>query len=171
VAYYLIPQGSTVELNVPRSNKGGSQLYTLVRVQKVVATDPTALNAAQIPVAQLPQYAEMSCQPDPTNTFLVFNSPADLANGQRSISLFTAYPFGYGSSPLLSNVLSVEVEVICRNDNGTRSVVTGNPNQAWSFDTNQAASPGFTVLALQMTLRVWDPATQQTRQVTLFQNM
>jgi hypothetical protein len=164
IAYVLAPQGSTIEPQNPNSTSG-TRLYTLFRIQKVVVADATAINTA--PVGPLPaglaaSYGEMSCQPDGTNTNLVFNSPVDLANGQRSITTYTP---GAGAAPLLNNVVSFNVQVLLAGGTSFVDVPTG------TFDTAAQPPPTFNIIAVQISLRVWDPATQQARQVSLVQDM
>jgi prepilin-type N-terminal cleavage/methylation domain-containing protein len=153
VAYFLARQGSTGEPNNPNSTLG-TPLFALYRVQKVVVADTSAING-QVPAGQAASYTEMSCEANGNN--LVFNSPVDLANGQRSLG--SPYAPGPGASPLLNNVVSFQVQMLTS---------PGGNNPA-IFDTSVA--PGFVVVGLQITLRVWDPATEQARQVTLFQDM
>jgi hypothetical protein len=105
---------------------------------------------------------------------LVFNSPAALALGQRSITYAVGQgqTAGSGVAPLLSNVVSFQVQVM-RGGTNTFSLVDpiGNP---LVYDTgNPAGIVGgpYTLTALQVTLRVWDPVTQQSRQVTFVQDM
>jgi type II secretory pathway pseudopilin PulG len=178
IAYFLAPQGTTVEPHNPSSGAGGTPLFSLYRVQKVVVADSTQINAAAIPANQYAAYAEISCEPDPTNTTLIFNSPLDLAGQwtwqqaatppqwtftppRRSI---TTYAPGPGASKLLENVVSFQVQVLWPGSTTFQDVPNGN------FDTSSQPPPGYTITAIQITLRVWDPATQQTRQVTFIQD-
>jgi prepilin-type N-terminal cleavage/methylation domain-containing protein len=177
VCYYLVPQGSTAEPNNPASVIG-TPMFTLVRVVKVVVDDSNAINAWRdnngnpIPATQLPAYAETSCQPDAnTGQQLIFNSPVDLANGQRAIAPGTAYTSGNGAAPLLSNVISFQVAMLVKQPGGAAPTwMNGDGAQGNVFDTT-GANPGYQLLGLQITLRVWDIATEQTRQVTLFQDL
>jgi hypothetical protein len=168
VAYFLVLQGTTVEPNNPNATTG-TPLYRLIRMQKVVVADATAVNAAAILASQanLTAYAEMSCETDPQGSGnLVFNSPLDLANGQRSITNFSTFPQG-GASSLLGNVVSFQVQILVAGGTGFQDV----PNN--TFDTAPANQPNppYTITAVQITLRVWDSATQQARQVTIAQDM
>jgi prepilin-type N-terminal cleavage/methylation domain-containing protein len=165
VAYFLAPQGSTIEPQNPNST-AGTPLYTLWRVQKVVPADATAANAAAVPVGLASSYVEVSCQPGVAAN-LVFNSPVDLASGQRSI---TAYSPGSGAAPLLNNVVSFNVQIMRRGLDNSFVDVPANSQGLNVFDTAATDNP-YQIFAVQITLRVWDPATQQARQVSIVQEM
>jgi prepilin-type N-terminal cleavage/methylation domain-containing protein len=192
VAYFLAPQGNTVEPNNANSTQAGTPLFVLYRVQKVVALDPSQVNSGQpavagltmpIPAAQLAVYSEMSCEVDPNNNAnLIFNSPSDLAgvfnnptgvpaNGtpRRSLSSFVPGP---GASPLLGNVISFQVQVLSPGSPAFGDLPNpNNANPLPPFDTAVPPNPPYQINAVAITLRVWDPATQQTRQATIIQDM
>ncbi len=215
VAYYLVKTGTTGNWEDPNA-AGGTSLYSLWRVQRVVVPDNSQL-AKVVPLPydptnyyQLAQdpYQEMSCQPDYGDNppqWYYFNSPLDLAQGNRSLGWLAGkqsaglppsnafleegtvdtsntasnplpYP-GYanstaatgvsprlpGSSLLLTNVISFQVQVLVSGAADFQDVGI--------FDTAIPPNPPFIITALQIKLRVWDPATLQTRQITIIQEM
>jgi prepilin-type N-terminal cleavage/methylation domain-containing protein len=197
IGYFLVLQGTTDEPNNPGAATG-TKLYRLYRFQKVVVPDTTAINALQIPVgpngSTLAAYGEISCQADPTGTFIVFNSPVDLANGQRSVKAYTP---ALGASSVLSNVISFDVQILPIGYTGlpytqppplgvlpnglgpffidVPTPVAGTPG---IFDTQpllnpwiQAGNAPYLLSAIQINLRVWDNVTQQARQVTFVQDL
>jgi type II secretory pathway pseudopilin PulG len=184
VGYFLAPQGTTVEPNNPGAATGGTPLFRLYRFQKVVVPDSTAVNAAAIPAAQAAAYGEICCEPDPAGSgALVFYSPLDLANGRRSAKTYTP---ALGASSVLSNVVSFQVQILPIGYAGTPYTAL-LPNglgpyfidvPLGTFDTQpamnpwvQAGNPPYGLSAVRVSLRVWDPVTQQARQVTLVQDL
>jgi prepilin-type N-terminal cleavage/methylation domain-containing protein len=176
VAYFLQKRGTTVEPNNPASTQG-TALYALYRVQKVVASDTSAINAANLPgdPATVASYADMSCEAMTNSsgaTVLFFNSPASLVSSVRTNNYSIGQTAGTGVAPLLSNVVSLQIMYMRGGENFFRAVdPNGNP---LVFDTgNPAGIVGgpYTITALQVTLRVWDPVTQQSRQVSFVQDM
>jgi hypothetical protein len=144
-------------------------------------------------------YSEMSCELNPplpaTPTQIYFNSPTDLAGG-----LFTTPPVAprrvldysqppipsvdpnpnlppnsrRGSTFVLGDVISFEIQVLLTQP----PALTPAPNASFgyvSFDTatiDPRANPSPPVVsAVQITLRVWDKKTLQTRQITIIQDM
>jgi prepilin-type N-terminal cleavage/methylation domain-containing protein len=176
VAYFLQKTGTTVEPN-NRASAQGTALYALYRVQKVLASDTSAINAANLPgdPATVDAYAEMSCEALPNSsgaTVLFFNSPASLVSSVRTNNYSIAQTAGTGVAPLLSNVVSFQVQYMRGGENFFRAAdPAGN---ALVYDTgNPAGIIGgpYTLSALQITLRVWDAVTQQSRQVSFVQDM
>ena len=68
---------------------------------------------------------------------------------------------------MLPNVISFQVQVM---PTGTQAFI--DPG---TYDTAQINTAGYAnnygLKAVQVTIRVWDPKTRQTRQVTLVQDM
>ncbi len=269
VGWFLTP-----ELGVTTSGANGltpMQLYTLRRrVRVVVPDDPpqtsgspqltTQLNSQgnQIPIYYpVPptgkpvinlwgaRYAEVSCQPDPTNTFIYFNSAADLMNTARQAMPQSLIKYGdpipssnppwidgapdwVGDDIVLPDVVSFNVRVLAKdNANTAYSTANGgilpsnNGNSAWqtsnaadftdvpaawaSYQVTQNANgtssyslpatvpalalpaqptttyntgsfspanpPPYLIQSLEITIRVWDFKTSQTRQITIVQDM
>lgn len=167
VAYFLVPQGTTTEPHNPAASSG-TPLFSLYRTQKVVVPENVGINAQGIPAAQYSLYNEISCEPNPNNpNVLYFNSPADLARSTtyRAITYPSgAYTPGPGSAKLLENVVSFQVRILLAGAGDFQDVPGG------VFDTAAPPSP-LNIIGLQIALRVWDEATQQTLQMTLIQDM
>lgn len=166
-------------LYVPMANgttAGNQPLSTLYRGQLVVVADNSKLNWASIagpgcPVPETPQtveqHKEISCytKVDQGNRYLYFNNPTDL----QSPAGRTFYPAGNRSvdrwplTPVLTDVLSFAVDYYRLESNGTLTLVSGT-----AVDSANRGNP---VVAVQITLRVWDSKTRQTRQMTIFQEL
>jgi prepilin-type N-terminal cleavage/methylation domain-containing protein len=177
VAYFLAPNGTTA---------GGTPLYALYRSQFVVLPDNRRANALNLPLAQ---HAELSCEM--SNGALYFNTPEDLTRPQtRAFTARGAFdranPAGWAATALLTDVVSFDVRVLRyfpADDQGTPAFsdpcfvdLPGTPPT--SFDTAAAPPlpqvPGlpqssYTLVALQISLRLWDLRTEQTRQITFVQ--
>src|SRR5262249_27295469 len=92
----------------------------------------------------------------PSNTSLEDAQPAPVS----------PYP---GASLLMSNVVSFQVQVLYAGNRDFTDV--GNFNLGTAvFDTALTNNP-YMISAIQVTIRVWDPATLQTRQITVLQEM
>jgi type II secretory pathway pseudopilin PulG len=81
-------------------------------------------------------------------------------------------PYTAGSSLLLTNVVSFQVQVLRAGDDQMRDVVANVniPSYPAYFDTSVWTNP-LNVTAIQVVIRVWDPATLQTRQISIIQDM
>jgi len=162
IAYFLVLTGWTSDPDNPAANQG-TPLFALYRVERIVVPRNDQLQGV-VPVNQLQSYATFSCQPDDPNPnlakFLVFNTPEDLANGVRSLN-HPNVPKSNGASLVLSNVVSFQVKVF-KTGPIFDDLVTS------PFDTAVTTER---VGGLQITLRLWDPTTVQTRQVTIVQDM
>jgi prepilin-type N-terminal cleavage/methylation domain-containing protein len=199
VAYFLRPTGNSA---------GNTPLFALYRRQCLVLgeTDADTVDTApnQVPAAggNWSMWPEMSCRPDPTNTFLQFNGPLRLVTpANRCLwnqyaappspppQVFTATPATYypilgengepatriGDDLLLTDVISFQVQVLRQwataRDFQFHDLSDAGPAGAGNvFDTAVAPIP-YQILAVQITIRVWDVKTQQTRQITVVQDM
>lgn len=168
IAYFPVRTGWTSDPTDPNAGTG-TPLYSIYRIQRVVVPDNSQIDDL-LPASELPKYAAFSAEPH-SNGKLHFNSPADLAQGKRSIDLNTVSPATPGASLLMTNVVSFRIQVL-------RRFGTGRPATAFSdlggnfpaiFDTAQGS--GSTIVAIKIELRVWDEASLQTRQITLIQDM
>jgi hypothetical protein len=203
VAYFLRPTGNTA---------GGTPLFALYRRQCLVLSEGDALTINtppnQVLIASTPWglWPEMSCRPDPTNTFLQFNGPfALITPTNRSLwnqapappspppQVFqgtltppppNCYPIlgengeaatWIGDDILLTDVISFQVQVLRQWTTGRDFQFhdlsdPGPPGGTSVFDTGIAPIP-YQILAIQITIRIWDVKTQQTRQITVIQDM
>ena len=180
VVYYLIRTGSTEEPNNPASILG-TPTYSLYRAQFVMVPDATNVNAANITAAGITTFAGMSCNPGGAN--LTFFSPADAALGNRVIldlaAFNTADPRILSAATLvLPNVISFEMQVMQLADPANNILADTNfspgnlPNVI--YDTTKfgvAGYPNRGLKAIQITLRVWENRTRQTRQATIVQDL
>lgn len=192
VHYKLVPTGSVAEPNNPASTQTPT-LHALVRSQYAVVPDNSQLNTKNESEAYLRTppyyYHNMSCFPVPQQTGgakLYFNSPADLTQANRRVGrradTDTTYrtdvgrersPEGRrGGTLLLSNVLSFSVRILTETPPNSgvwdwQFLPTATP---W-LDTGHPSSPTPVIRAIEITLRVWDMKTQQTRQATIVEPM
>jgi prepilin-type N-terminal cleavage/methylation domain-containing protein len=190
VAYFLVQSGTTVELNNTGSTVG-TPLYTLYRAQRVLVPDNLQL-IGTVPFGQLSNYYDVSCQQDvaPNAASLYFNTPEDVAGNnvtgtvKRGISipstLAAAQALPY-CAPLLHNVVSFDVQVLKVMPNQTAQnppytplldATFGDlPSTAFDTAATQAFTTGYSIAAVQVMIRVWDLKTEQSRQITVIQDL
>ncbi len=188
VAYFLVKTGTTSEPNNPNSTIG-TPLYGLYRAQLVVV--PYVSSSLSGNTYSQSGFNGVACNTNSSGG-LTFYSPNDLAvnavpPATPSRTLQPSVLVAGGSSPafqramaastlLLPNVVSFDVQVLRTPAAGTP---TGSytdltppgstpPPPPWSYDS---AAPPFGLLAVQITLRVWDPRSMQARQATLVQDL
>jgi hypothetical protein len=185
VAYFLLPNGDLA---------GSTPLYTLYRAQYVVTPDNSQLNwpspglPSPLSTQEFQNYQEMSCELYPVQNpaQVYFNSPSDLAgvfNGlgnPTNVQPLRAFnPLNPAAKDIntgalrsatfvVGDVISFEVQVLMP------GALTFVPVP--DFDTGTELSIALnnlprTINAIQITLRVWDKKTLQTRQITIVQDM
>jgi prepilin-type N-terminal cleavage/methylation domain-containing protein len=175
VYYQLKPNGGFA---------GNTTLYGLYRGQYLLVANNSIING-QATTAQSADFAEMSCAAMPNSTNYYFNTPEDLANG-KSADLNDPNKLG---TLLLNDVVSFEISLWNREMwyyLGTKSYNSAtpgiqvfatanasNPFQAGSFFNPQPNSSWQLVPAdaIRIVLRVWDVKSEQTRQITLWQDI
>jgi hypothetical protein len=177
VAYYLVPVGRSA---------GSTPLFALYRSQLLVLPDTRAVNS-QTP--HLPLEPELSCGIVVHKN--VFFNPTDLANRgsgpdftrglQRNTPVTT--PLN-GATLLLTDVISFDVQVLRTVFDPVNGPVMDpdftellGPTQTSSaeFDTYTPAMDGnhrtYTLNAIQISIRIWDPKTEQARQITVIEDL
>jgi hypothetical protein len=188
VAYFLAPNGA---------DASGTPLFGLYRQQRVVVPDPSALNygaglidiTGLTPAALAAYKKQFSCEANPVvnlSHYLYFNSPSALTIPERRMTLFkpghddSGIPTG--DDLLMTNVVSFDVQLL-RSDfpNRASDLAPKYFFDSWSFiqdewynyadRTNFPVPQSYTVNGIQITLRVWDARTRQTRQITLIQDL
>jgi prepilin-type N-terminal cleavage/methylation domain-containing protein len=176
IMYYLIRTGSTDEQNNPASIIG-TPTYGLYRAEFVMTPHSSEVNSAALPGAALASFAGMSCSAvaaGPAAQVLRFNSPDDAAQGQRmapdigtfAFNAATGVRFAPAQTLVLPNVISFHVQVMPVGAN-----VFGDVSL---YDTTRFGSGGYYtsgLKAIQITMRVWDHKTRQTRQMTIIQDL
>ncbi|MBI2803903.1 MAG: prepilin-type N-terminal cleavage/methylation domain-containing protein [Planctomycetes bacterium] len=183
VAYYLRRTGSTEEPANPASTIG-TPTFSLYRAQLVMAPDRTGLNSvfttpaysgANLVALSQTTFGGMSCQPTPgaaAPTALSFFSPADAALGQRVIPNLASFDPNtdarvYASETLLlPNVVSFQVQIMPVGTNVNFMDVPG-----FVYDTALPAYRTGGLKALQITIRIFDLKTRQSRQVSIVQDL
>jgi type II secretory pathway pseudopilin PulG len=167
VAYFLASNGDSA---------GGTPLFALYRSQFIVTPDSSKLNDQSLPAALAPQFPEVSCQPAGGRLF--FNNPTTLARrteGTQPRRAFDAEitPPRLGQpTVLLYDVISFDVQVLRERlglplEAHDLSFDTGDTSDAWDTP-GDLANP---ILALHITLRVWDAKAKLARQITIVQDM
>jgi len=171
VIYYLEQTGTTEEPNNPTS-PFGTPIFSLKRAQFVMVPDSTNVNQVPtIPGANLPTFQTMSCTAP--GSALTFYSPSDAATGQRIISALPAFL----STPAVRDRVTLSVAATVVTPNVTSFHIQVMPVGTTTFqdpagqlyDTtniNAAALRG-----IQISLRVFEPKTRQTRQMTIVQDL
>jgi hypothetical protein len=180
VLYYLVQTGTTEEPRNPLSVLG-TPIFGLYRAQFVMVPDSTNVNAQFANGLQLSTFAGMSCNPGATN--LRFYSPIDAAQANRVIPDLAAFATTdarvfAGATLVCPNVVSFQIQVMPTQGftaSGIFVDVPSNGGQPWGvYDTAKFSSAGYQqygLKAVQATVRVWEPKTRQTRQVTVIQDM
>ena len=191
VLYTLVPTGTSAGTDTP--------LYALYRCQFVVVPENANVNN-RLPATAIDGYYEMSCRPAPgpnptSPPLLSFNTPNDLtvpanrvlnsalagANSPRGTPIDRRNPAPWSATLLLTDVISFDVRAL------TRSTATGaqdpyfidlttaapfdTADPKWARPNSTQGPPGFVIKGLQVSVRVWDLKTQQTRQVTMIYDM
>jgi prepilin-type N-terminal cleavage/methylation domain-containing protein len=180
VYYHLQPNGGMA---------GNTTLYGLYRGQYLLVANNSVVNG-QVQSSATHDYAEISCKPDPKKpSAFYFNTPEDLANGGQSN---LADPEKLGTL-LLSDVVSFEISLWNREMwyyLGSKSYDSANPGLT-SFMSSQTSNPFQPAAyfspdpsqptatwkgrvpadAIRIVLRVWDIKSQQTRQITVWQDI
>jgi type II secretory pathway pseudopilin PulG len=163
VLYIAQPTGTTPD---------GTPLHTLYRGQLVIVADNSRLNwppfppGCPVPDSALDQHREMSCYI--SNKTLYFNNPTDLTQPATARTLNRRPLDRWPLTPILTDVLSFDVQVLRQ-----RASPPLPPEEAFVFHDADidSASRGNPVVAIQITIRVWDQKSKQTRQMTLIQDM
>jgi hypothetical protein len=148
----------------------------------------------------LTSYTGISCQANPSagqGGNIYFNNQTDLTVPDRRLAFATPpSPLGTGEEILLTDVVSFSVQILntsIASDFIPSSTVANYgsasatlPSGATYFDTWSSVNDGvayttytagsnppnpITISAIQITIRVWDVRTQQTRQITIVQDM
>lgn len=143
-------------------------------------------------------YGGVSCFPNPThpqppngpNNHLYFNSPADVVTpAKRAFQARLPHNLPIlNSTRVLSNVISFQVRLMPTGPAATADF-TGDywsmppanpkpappnpPNTPYPFKTWDSNDPATTtgIRAIQIIIRAWDPNSQQSRQITIVQDM
>ncbi len=199
VLYYLVRTGSTSSPNDPTSLLG-TPTYSLYRAQWVMVPDGTNLAGKLANGLEASTFAGMSCNPgggglafySPADVALGNRVIKDLAptafdpavNGGRLLRLDST-GVTIRETLVLPNVLSFQVQVMELTASGVagsfqdvRPTAVGGAPQAWGvYDTTKfsgAPANGYQaygIKGIQVTLRVWDNKTSQTRQTTIVQDL
>ncbi len=134
-------------------------------------------------------YADMSCQPVNGNLYYYFNNPSDLANGIMTRA-FVAATSGlrgnfdptnsqvWSATLVVTDVVSFDVRILPDLPGYNTDFGDVLPVQGWPQVVYDTALPipstapfPYPIKAVEITLRVWDMRTQQTRQITMIQDM
>ena len=188
VMYYLVRIGSTEEPNNPNSTLG-TKTYGLYRAQFVMVPDGTNVSGQFAGGLANTTFEGLSCAANGGK--VVFYSPADAANYvaaqvpvvKRTTPSLTAFAVPAVPNPVtttlvLPSVISFQVQIM---KTGTTTFIDVPNSGALGdlFDTAMFTAPAaagytnnnFGLKAIQITLRVWDNKTRQTRQVTIVQDI
>lgn len=169
IAYFLVRQGTTTKPDDP-TETDGTPLFSLYRVQRVVVPRNDQLQGKDTNF-----YPQISCNIVNGNT--QFYSPSDLAEpvtprrrGFDPVLGATRPAFSRsepGSALLLQNVVSFQTEIMTSKNPTVfeRQLPNGD------FDTAMPPPNAPIIQALKITLRVFDPKTRQSRQISIIQDM
>jgi prepilin-type N-terminal cleavage/methylation domain-containing protein len=197
VLYYLIRTGSTTEPHNPTSTLG-TPIYALYRAQFVMVPDATNVNGVFANGQEMTTFAGISCNAGSTS--VVFFSPADAAHQPPTGPVKRVIPDLHAFAPpatfdpannricaastlVLPNVISFGIQVmpllsatfvdvpppVSGAAYGLYDTTKLSPTHATTGYTNGAANTG--LKGIQITLRVWENNTRQTRQATIVQDL
>jgi prepilin-type N-terminal cleavage/methylation domain-containing protein len=189
VMYFLVRTGSTEQPNDPTSTLG-TKTYGLYRAQFVMVPDGTKVSEiftsttpADITKLSETTFAGMSCGPvtdttvKPNVTKLKFFSPADAAQqgvGQRVIPASTWAAFLPAFNPATNSRVMSNATLVCPNVISFHAqIMPVGTFLAKSFSDSiiDTALAPTGLWGIQVTLRVWDHKTRQTRQATVIQDL
>lgn len=186
VVYYLKRTGSTEEPHNPTSVIG-TPTFGLYRSQFVMVPDGTNVSNKLPNGLQDTTFLGISCNANAVTGKLDFFSPADAAgyNAAPTPVVKRIMPqFNPAVAPtsrvllnealVLPNVISFQVQIMPAVATAPANLTFVDvPNNVYDSAqlTNAAYTNTFGLKAVQITLRVWDPGTRQTRQVTVVQDL
>ncbi len=183
VLYYLLRTGTTEEPN----NQGPlgpneTPTFSLYRAQFGMVPDATGVNTSFANVGAANAQALVNAQPwtfsslscNAIGSGVTFYSPADAALGNRfSPNLAALAPNARlltASTLVLPNVTSFHIQAKVLSS----AAVAPNFADVAAYDTTKFGQAGYLnngLKGIQITLRVWDPKTRQTRQITVIQDL
>jgi type II secretory pathway pseudopilin PulG len=169
VLYYVWPIAGATTAPI-----GGApqQLYGLYRAQRLLVANNTNLGPAGAGFSTV-----MSVNPNTGN----FNTPADVTNINLPNGVTTNRGLSSATPPspptidtlLVGNVISFTVRPIMVPPNavGNNTPQTSMPiAQGTNYDS-ATATPNTLLFGVEITIRLWDLKSQQTRQITIIQDL
>jgi prepilin-type N-terminal cleavage/methylation domain-containing protein len=187
VMYYLLRTGSTEEPSNPNSVLG-TPTWGLYRAQFVMVPDGTNLTSPALAAGlEGSTFAQIACNPQGAGQPLAFFSPMDAAKGNRTLDIANFNPVTntrvlrldpsgaiIRETLVCPNVISFQVQVMQVGANAFDDMAPGALGAPFFYDTAKFGTAGYTLGGLkgiQVTVRVWDNKTRQTRQATVVQDM
>jgi prepilin-type N-terminal cleavage/methylation domain-containing protein len=187
VMYYLLRTGSTEEPSNPNSVLG-TPTWGLYRAQFVMVPDGTNLTSpALAPGLEGSTFAQIACNRPGAGMTLVFFSPMDAAKGNRTLDIGNFNPATntrvlrldpsgaiIRETLVCPNVISFQVQVMQVGSNAFDDMIPGALGAPFFYDTARFGVAGYTpngLKGIQVTVRVWDNKTRQTRQATVVQDL
>jgi hypothetical protein len=182
IMWFLAPMLDPVLGTQMTAGAGATPLFSLHRRTRLLVVDNNAaINGAGVPTASLGQFPEFAARPSPANAnVLHFPSMTDLANpAMRSMM----DPTGTASAPsllpgtmsgedrVIADVISFEIKVLRYGDPNFLEVRAIHPTGAGVYDTATWPGPQVTLAAIQVIIRVFDAKTDQSRQITMIQDL
>ncbi len=178
VVWWLQPQVDTLGQQM---TAGTTPLYTLRRSQRLLVPNNGSLNdntntvnRVNSTVIPFSQFSEVSAKIDGAGPYIRFNNLVETTNPQNRALQTGANPTPSATNDdlVMADVVSFEVKVLGSGNSATfQNLTTPYPG---TYDTGDPAVTPDTLLqirAIQITLRVFDYKTEQTRQVTITQDM
>jgi prepilin-type N-terminal cleavage/methylation domain-containing protein len=187
VAWFLAPQPNSAFTAQETTPSGGTPLWTLHRRKRLLTTNANVYQqmnvTAPVPATDAYKYAETSVVPRPP--VLQFNNPRDttspLTRGMMDPTGSFSQPVrigtGVGEGALAGvsyddhmtpNIVSFEVQVLF--DGSAEFVHLSSVGGVYDTATTTPLNL-LKIRALKITIRVWDARTEQTRQISVIQDM
>ena len=182
VLYYLVQTGTTEEPNIPTSTNG-TPTFSLYRAQFGMVPDATSVNGKFVSGLEGTTFAQLSCNASAGG--VEFYTPTDAAKigaPKRMLPDLATFSVTGRFSPTASVAVPVPVptlvlpNVISFHVQAKALISAAAPNfvDVSLYDTTKFGVAGYTnngLKGVQITLRVWDPKTRQTRQITVVQDL
>jgi hypothetical protein len=164
VAYYLQPiPGAVATID----GVSPTQLYGLYRSQKLLTPNASAANG-QV-AAGTPGYNQISVQPG--SNPMTFNQPSDVVTAANrclvpaNLVAGTDPTAGTVDQLLVSNVTSFTVRPIMVQ----QGIIVTTDAPAGGYDSSTIGNGS--LYGVEITIRIWDLKTKQTRQVTIIHDL
>jgi len=188
VAWFLVPMIDPSTGQQFNAAGGGAPLFTLHRRIRLLVQNNNAVNtSARETTGNIGLYPEVSCENDPGAPGNLYFNRSDSSNrlgpayrgGMNAAGVIDRTPLGLqngtdytGFDRVLSDVISFQVQYLTAGST-TFTDASAGVSSPGVYDT-AIPPPGpatLRILALQITIRVWDAKTEQARQVTIVQDM
>jgi hypothetical protein len=181
--YLLVPNNKAANDNYDPNDSTGADVQAAFfpTLQETTHGKYLSAYAGVSCFAGMPRATDPNPKNVPLGTYLYFSSPSDvtvsgnrtLARRGESLDVSALNPAG-NSTLVLGNVVSFHVRLMpVGGSSFSGDYATAEPTADFTQASKTVDSSTTTtaIRAVQILIRVWDPASQQTRQITIVQDM